>query len=175
MYLWAMRLSSLEEYGIRCLLRVARHTGDGPVDIPDIARAEGLSQAYTAKLMRVLRQGNLVTSIRGVAGGYRLARPADQITVWQVIETLDGPIWPGDFCAGHSGCEERCLSSDGCSLRVVWHWVDGAVKSGLDRVTLADLVKGDSQVKGILESVSATPPRRTRTGSRKSAAKAVAK
>jgi len=165
-----MRLSSLEEYGIRCLLRVARNTGEGPVDIPDIASAEGISQAYTAKLMRILRQGGLVTSVRGVLGGYRLARPADEITVWDVIRTLDGPIWPGDFCASHAGCAERCPSTEDCPTRVVWHWVDAVVKEGLERLSLADLTKGEGDVRRILAAPLARPASRPR-GESKVAAK----
>ena len=60
-----MQLSAKEEYGLRCLLQVARHEGAEPLRIPEIAAREGLSPEYTAKLMRALRQGGLVVSTRG--------------------------------------------------------------------------------------------------------------
>ena len=67
-----MHLSAQEEYGLRCLVQLARHVGEEPMRIQEIARAEGLSSEYVAKLMRILRNGNLVDSTRGASGGYRL-------------------------------------------------------------------------------------------------------
>ena len=84
-----MHLLAQEEYGLRCLVQLARHRGSSPLTIPEIAAAEGLSPEYTAKLMRALRQGGLVMSTRGAAGGYRLARPAEEVTAWEVLEKLD--------------------------------------------------------------------------------------
>ncbi len=75
-----MKLSSQEEYGLRCLLRIGARGDGGTLTIPEISRAEGISPEYVAKLMRILRRGGLVTSARGAAGGYTLSRPADQIT-----------------------------------------------------------------------------------------------
>ncbi len=77
-----MHILAIEEYGLRCLLQVAFHPGPGPMTAPEIARAEGLGPEYVAKIMRTLRMRGLVVSTRGAAGGYRLARPADQIGVW---------------------------------------------------------------------------------------------
>ena len=75
-----MHLLAQEEYGLRCLVQLARHRDSTPLTIPEIAAAEGLSPEYTAKLMRALRQGGLVMSTRGAAGGYRLARRAEEVT-----------------------------------------------------------------------------------------------
>src|SRR5687767_8139437 len=99
-----MQLSAQEEYGLRCLLQVARHEAQAePLCIPEIAAAEGLSPEYTAKLMRALRQAGLVTSTRGATGGYRLARPAPSVTLWEVLEVLGGPIFSESFCDTHPG------------------------------------------------------------------------
>ena len=76
-----MRLSSQEEYGLRCLLRVGREGQDGSITIGELSRAEGISEPHVAKMMRILRKGGFVRSTRGQAGGYTLARPADQIAV----------------------------------------------------------------------------------------------
>jgi Rrf2 family protein len=68
-----MKFSSQEEYGLRCLLRLAQEGDDGSMTIPAISQSEGISQAYVAKLMRILRRGGLVESVRGKVGGYTLA------------------------------------------------------------------------------------------------------
>ena len=94
-----MHLLAQEEYGLRCLLQVARHHGSQPLTISEIAEAEGLSPEYTAKLMRALRKGGLVVSTRGAGGGYHLARPAAAITPWQVIQVLGGSFFHGPIRA----------------------------------------------------------------------------
>ena len=85
-----MQLLAQEEYGLRCLLQVVAHGGSRPLTIPEIAEAEGLSTEYTGKLMRALRQGELVQSTRGPGGGYRLVRPATETTPWDAIQALGG-------------------------------------------------------------------------------------
>ena len=78
-------------------LQVARGQTAGPVSISQIAEGEGLSPQYTAKLMRQLRMGELVTSVRGAEGGYRLARPAGEISVWSALQVLGGEFFPDGF------------------------------------------------------------------------------
>ena len=70
-----MKLSAQEEYGLRCLLRLGAQGDGGSLTIPEISRTEGISPEYVAKLMRILRQGGLVTSARGATGGYTLRAP----------------------------------------------------------------------------------------------------
>ena len=141
-----MRLSALEEYGMRCLLQVARQQGEGMCRIPEIAAAEGLSQEYTAKLMRVLRQGDLVISFRGASGGYRLARPAEEITMWDAMRVLDGPLFTDAFCIHHTGQRADCVHTDDCTLRTVWGWLGGTIETALRRISIADLNRSESQV-----------------------------
>src|SRR5208283_4834353 len=76
-----MKLSFQEEYGLRCLLRVATLSDPNYLTINEISEDEGLSASYVAKLMRVLRQKGFVRSVRGQVGGYALARPAEEIIV----------------------------------------------------------------------------------------------
>jgi Rrf2 family protein len=139
-----MKLSAQEEYGLRCLLRVAR-TGEGEsLTIPEIGRAEGLSVPYVAKLMRVLRQGNFVRSVRGQAGGYSLARPPEDIAVGEVLALLGGRLFEPDFCDQFSGLNKICTHSIDCSIRSLWRAMQGAVDSVLARLTLHDLVDVES-------------------------------
>jgi len=138
-----MQLLAQEEYGLRCLLELARH-GALARTIHEIAEAEGLSPDYAAKLLRELRRGGLVESTRGAAGGYRLAREPGAITAWDAISVLGGALFPEDFCACHPGRAERCVRSKDCALRAIWRAADQAVRTVLSRVTLADLVSSEA-------------------------------
>lgn len=149
-----MQLLAQEEYGLRCLLQVAAHSGAGPLTIPEIAEAEGLSTEYTGKLMRALRQGGLVQSTRGPGGGYRLVRPANEITPWDVIQALGGPFFKDDFCETHPGNLRDCIHTPDCSVRVLWRRVEGAVRAVLESVSLADLTRGEANMAVWLDTPS---------------------
>lgn len=141
-----MQLSAQEEYGLRCLLQVAKNDSKAdvsPLRIPEIGAAEGLSPEYTAKLLRSLRQGGLVVSTRGAAGGYRLARPAQNITVWEVLQVLGGPLFSDDFCETHPGQLKDCIHSTDCSMRALWRFIGTGLKETLGSISLTDMFKGE--------------------------------
>ncbi len=148
-----MHLLAQEEYGLRCLLQVARHHGSQPLTISEIAEAEGLSPEYTAKLMRALRKGGLVVSTRGAGGGYHLARPAAAITPWQVIEVLGGSFFPDGFCDSHPGQLSDCVHTTDCAVRSLWRKVEGAMRTLLESVTLADLQQKEQPMLVHLEGL----------------------
>ena len=132
-----MRLSAPEEYGLRCLVQVSRLSADEPARVNDIAQREGLTPEYAAKLMRLLRQQELVTSVRGAGGGYRLSRPAEEISVWEAMVALDSPSMGSGFCKGpQSGCIH---AHEDCSLRALWAHMDATLKNLLKVVSIADL------------------------------------
>lgn len=137
-----MQLLACEEYGLRCLLRVAA-AGGAPLPISRIAGAEGLSPEYTAKLMRQLRLGGLVRSTRGVDGGYRLQRPAAEISVWSALAVLGGEFFPEGFCACHPGQESQCVRTTDCSLRALWRTLQTTLRETLEAVSLADLARDE--------------------------------
>jgi len=135
-----MHLQAIEEYGLRCLIQVARAAeGDAPLPIAEIARAEGLSAEYTAKLMRQLRLGELVESVRGAGGGYRLSRPAREISVWAALHALGGEPFPADFCACHPGRQSECVRQTDCALRALWRTVKQTLHQTLEAISLEDL------------------------------------
>jgi Rrf2 family protein len=138
-----MQLLASEEYGLRCLLQVARATTDAPVSIGEVARAEGLSPEYAAKLLRRLRLAGLVDSVRGAVGGYRLARPAGEISVWRALESLGGEFFDEAFCACHAGQRRRCVRTRDCSLRPLWRVLQGTLRESLERVQIGDLLRGE--------------------------------
>lgn len=136
-----MKLSTQEEYGLRCLLQLARQQPGTSLTIPEISQAEGLSNHNVAKLMRILRQAGLVTSARGQHGGYTLARPPADIGVGEALGVLGGPLYDPAFCTQYAGSEENCHHSfAACSVRGLWDRVQQAVDHVLSEITLQDLL-----------------------------------
>ena len=136
-----MKLSFQEEYGLRCLLRVAALSDSGSLTIHEISADEGLSSSYVAKLMRILRQNGFVRSVRGQVGGYTLARPAEKIIVGEVLAALGGRLFDPRFCIEHSGLEVSCKKLRECSIRTLWRTLQVLVDQVLSKVTLAELVE----------------------------------
>jgi Rrf2 family protein len=134
-----MKFSAQEEYGMRCLLAIAAK-GSGSLTIPEISRAEGLSEPHVAKLLSVLRKEGFINSARGHAGGYSLARPASEINVGHVLEALGGKLFEDDFCERHRGVQAVCSHNVGCALKSLWSTVQGAVDQVLSKITVADLL-----------------------------------
>lgn len=125
------------EYGMRALLELADRgdavTGDA------LARAQGLPPKFLSSILNDLRRAGLVHSQRGMEGGYRLARPADQVTAADVMRALDGPL------AEVRGLRPEMTSYEGPAARLQDLWVAtrASLRAVLERVTLEDLVKGD--------------------------------
>lgn len=147
-----MKMSAAEEYGLRCLLQVAQHKGPEPIGIAEIAEAEGLSPEYAAKLLRLLRKGELVNSTRGAKGGYHLARPAHEISVWSAILVLDGPLIEDSHCKVHTGRLPACVHSTACSLRGLLTYISINLENVLKNLTLADLFQSEDAVRAQLEA-----------------------
>lgn len=120
--------------------RPADGAAPGSLTIAEISRQEGLSAAYVAKLMRVLRTGKLVTSARGAAGGYMLARPPERISVGAALAVLGGRLYEPQFCKQHTGEERVCTHSVDCSLRSLWRSLQVVLDQVLDKTSLRDLL-----------------------------------
>jgi Rrf2 family protein len=140
-----MKFSTQEEYGLRCLLQIARRQAEGGLTIPQVSEAEGISPTHAAKLLRILRTGGFLKSARGQVGGYTLARPADRIFVSDVLAALGGRLFGADFCERHSGAESACAHSGGCSIRSLWSTVQTVVDGVLSHTTLKDLLDTERQ------------------------------
>ena len=159
-----MKITSQEEYGLRCLLRLARGGEQNPLTIPEIANAEGLSAPYVAKLLGVLRQAGLIGSQRGRAGGYHLTRKPSAIGLGEVLLSLGEPLFddPG-YCQRHAGAvtDGNCVHQGDCTLRALWHTLEQWVRQSLDRITLADLLQDEGRVVELVRSrlaEAALPP-----------------
>ncbi len=154
-----MKLTSQEEYGLRCLLHLGRQTGDGSLTIPEIARAEGISEAYVAKLMRVLRQGGFVVSARGQSGGYALSRRPAEINLGEALAVLGGRLYDTEFCDRHAGEEHMCTHSIDCSIRSLWKSVQTSVDQLLTKISLNELLGSERETHTAVVTISATVPR----------------
>jgi len=152
-----MKFSSQEEYGLRCLLRVAKDSGEKGLTIPEISKSEGITTHNTAKILRVLRLGGFLESSRGQIGGYTLSRPPDEILVSDVLNTLGGKLYDDEFCGSHSGAKTICTNSIDCSIRSVWQMIQKAVDDVLGNITLKDLISSEdiliSKIQGFNKEI----------------------
>jgi Rrf2 family protein len=135
-----MKFSAQEEYGLRCLLRICKSNSPNGLTIPEISQMEGLTIANTGKLLRVLRLGRFIESTRGQTGGYKLARPAEEIKIGEVLAALGGRLFEAGFCADHAGAELICTHTIDCSIRSLWRTVQTLLDSVLNKMTLKDLI-----------------------------------
>jgi Rrf2 family protein len=149
-----MKISSQEEYGLRCLLQLARAEEGHSLTIPEVAGNEGLSAPYVAKLLGVLRQAGLIESVRGRSGGYRLARSPAEIHLGAVMMALGEPLFEdANFCARHPGTEtDTCVHVGDCTLKALWQTLDLWMRRALDQMTLADLLQGGGRVTELLRT-----------------------
>ena len=137
-----LRISQRCEYAIQALLELALRSGPQPVTIADIAKAQRLPPKFLAVILAQLKQVGVVASVRGMRGGYRLARPPQRITVGQVVQLLDGPVEPLHADPGAGAGDPQ---PPGGSLFEVRQQIRRAVEHVLDQTTLADLVERESR------------------------------
>ncbi|MBI3934937.1 MAG: Rrf2 family transcriptional regulator [Acidobacteria bacterium] len=155
-----MKFSAQEEYGLRCLLQIARQGPGGGLTIPEIASAEGLSVPYVAKLVRILRQGGFLNSTRGHSGGYALSGPADEIEVGEVLAVLGGRLYESGHCEHYTGAVPMCTHNLDCSIRSLWEEVQRGVDQVLSRTTLTSLLADEhdrSEPANRLVQIGGTP------------------
>ena len=131
-----LRLSKLTDYAVVVMVRLAESAKDDVQTSPGIAAATGVPEPTVAKVLKSLAAGGLVSSQRGARGGYRLARPLNDIPVSEVISVIDGPI---ALVACVDGSPAECESSSLCPVRGRWDPVNGALQEALGRITLADM------------------------------------
>ena len=134
-----MRVSAKTDYAIRAAVELAAAPDDKPVKGERIATAQAIPLRFLENILMQLRHAGLVDSRRGADGGYRLARPAAEVTLADVIRAIDGPL------AGVSGARPETLDFSGVAepMRDVWIAVRASLRAVLEHVTLADVVAGE--------------------------------
>ena len=138
-----MKVSTRGEYGVRAMVALAHHYGDGPLSIAEIARQSNIPPAYLEQLVAPLRRAGLVVSRRGARGGYILSREPPEIRVGDVYRVMEGPVAPMD-CVSEDESDQTCPLIGGCETRPVWLKVRNSIVDALDSTTLADLAAGPS-------------------------------
>ena len=137
-----MKITAQEEYGLRCLLQVAHLTLKGELaSLEDIAKNEHITTDYAAKLLTTLRQANLVQSLRGKAGGYKLIKPPEKIYLDEVIRSLSGELFESESCQQFPGNDSKCIHISCCSIRSVWFSISHFLFNILKQITLKDLME----------------------------------
>jgi Rrf2 family protein len=148
-----MKLSAQEEYGLRCLLQLAKaQMEDVSLTLSQIAGQEGISSANAGKLMWILTKAGLVHSTRGTKGGYVLARRAADIRLNQVIRVLEGE--PAEsHCKSYAGVLEACIHTGDCGIRPVIVELHQIVDNALAEITLSQLLGTEANVDAALHQI----------------------
>jgi len=154
-----MKISAQEEYGLRCLLQLARADSHGDsLNLAQIARLEGISVANAGKLMWILNKAGLVQSQRGTKGGYRLSRPASEIHLNEVISVLDDQRVEG-HCKSYAGVLDSCVHTGDCGIRPVIVELHQIVENALSEITLSQLLGTEANVDAMLHKIQGTKHR----------------
>lgn len=122
------------------VLLASRTESEGPISLAEIGEHEGLSVAYAAKLLALLRKAGLVSAERGRNGGYTLTKPAEKTTLREIFDSLGEPVFSAAHCSKYTGVDGTCVHIAGCSVRNVWRGFDRFIGKLLDKITLADII-----------------------------------
>jgi Rrf2 family iron-sulfur cluster assembly transcriptional regulator len=139
-------MSTKAQYAVRAMVNLNLYSGGSPVSLRDISLRESISLTYLEQLFVKLRRGNLVKSVRGPGGGYLLARPARDIQVDEIIDSVEESLVPVACMDKKRGC----ACNDQCVTHNVWHGLGDRIRQFLSSITLADLTEeARSKVKQV--------------------------
>ena len=137
-----MRITAVEEYGLRCLLTLAGKGTSGQMSISEIAEKEGLSIPYASKLLGILRRAGLVVAARGRSGGFSIARDPKEIALYDILTALGGPLIDPNHCQKYSGQLNECVHISNCSVHDILGGLAGFVQDFLSKTSLHDILSG---------------------------------
>ena len=132
-----MKISTKGKYGLRAMIDLAQYSEQEAVSISSIAQRQKISESYLEQLVAKLKKAGLVVSIRGEAGGYRLARPASGISVGDVLRALEGDV-RAVICTAQT--EEGCEGEELCVTKYVWQRINESIEKTVDEMMLDQLV-----------------------------------
>ncbi|WP_169731293.1 RrF2 family transcriptional regulator [Aminiphilus circumscriptus] len=155
-----MKLSTRSRYGLRAMLELALANGTAVTMAKDVAERQNLPVSYLEQLLAQLKRAKLVVSIRGAKGGYSLSRPAEEISLSEIIEALDGPL-------DVAPCEDIAFcraSPEACVLKEIFFRISEALRREFAAVSLAEFAReqrlreamyqGDERVQGIVSEIA---------------------
>lgn len=132
-----MKISTKGKYGLRAMIDLAQYSEQEAVSISSIAQRQKISESYLEQLVAKLKKAGLVISIRGAAGGYRLARPAADISVGDVLRALEGDV-RAVICTAQT--EEGCEGEELCVTKYVWQRINESIEKTVDEMMIDQLV-----------------------------------
>jgi Rrf2 family protein len=132
-----MRISTRARYGLRFTLELAANYGKGPLYLKYVARSQEISEKYLSQIVIDLKAAHLIDGLRGVHGGYVLARAPSEINVYDVVSVLEGDLALVD-CTRNSAL---CTRASHCVTQEVWHKLSQVIMETLEAITLADLLE----------------------------------
>ena len=145
-----MRISTKGRYGLRAMIDLAIHYSEGQITLSSIAERQEISESYLEQLLNTLKKAGLVSSTRGHQGGYILTKDPEEITIFSIVEVLEGTLAPV-HCIDKSRVLE-CKRKDICVTKGIWDKVRNSICSVLEAITLKELV--DEQLKLFAEESS---------------------
>ena len=146
-----MRISAKADYAVRAAVELAAAAGEGPVRAEQIAKIQHIPLNFLLNILTDLKLARIVQSYRGAEGGYRLARPAEEITVAEVIRAVEGPL----ANVHESRPEDLEYRGAAAGLREVWIAVRASLRAVLETVTVADLARGN--LPPVIRELAADP------------------
>lgn len=135
-----MRLTTKGRFAVTAMIDVAMHNGGGPVTLAGVSDRQKISLSYLEQLFGKLRRHGLVESVRGPGGGYNLARPANSVSVADIITAVDEPI-----DATQCGGKENCQDDKRCMTHELWANLNTHIFSFLRSVSLEQLVRAQDK------------------------------
>jgi Rrf2 family iron-sulfur cluster assembly transcriptional regulator len=175
-----MNVSALEEYGLRCAVRLASAYQPVSVDhadekqtlsAPEIAELEGLSVEYVSKFMLHLKKAGLVNTVRGINGGFALTKSPSEISLKDVFDALGGKRRVPDgssaeFCKSFAGKSETCVRHDACTIRPFWNVLSLYIEEFTKELTLQDLLQTEGETFAKTEAIARKNANHLKLGSR---------
>lgn len=143
-----MKLSTRARYGLRALIDLGLYSEKETVSIQSIARRQNISVSYLEQLMALLKKAGIVQSVRGAMGGYRLGKPADEISVGDILRVLEGSL-EAVVCPGNEQ-DGVCEGQEICVAKYVWKRINDSITDAVDSMMLCELIEESRRVKNNL-------------------------
>ncbi len=133
-----MKITTKSHYGLMAMCELARRYGQKPVSVRQIAELQNCSNSYMEQIFALLKKAGLIQSNRGAYGGYTLTKPPEEISMGEIITTLEGPI---GFTDCSSGDESNCSNQHNCSSQAFWQELHENINNFLEEKKLSEFIK----------------------------------
>ena len=142
-----MKLTTKGRYGLRAVIDLAVYAKDEPVSLAEVAERQNISISYLEQLVAKLKKAGIVHSTRGAQGGYSLAKVPEEISVGDILRSLEGSLSPVDCSAVAGEGEPECASSDFCVTKYVWKRISDSINDTVNGIFLSELMAESEKVK----------------------------